>query len=346
MAVARSAGPTAVSGSDLRAEDIVTADVLVSGKRVIILTADEQGLVVGGVSTKAHRVIITGKDGVSYQGRMFRGRLEALWQKPGGRAQVLLVHPLPMESYLVGIVSGELPKDWPLEAMKAQAVAARTYALYQKFHAPDRPYHMESSVLDQVYGGIQRESAAARSAVMATAGEVLTYRRRPIRAYFHSCCGGRTESAADGWGTPLDYLPSVECGFCGDCPRLTWTLRYGLEKLGADLRERKLGVGSIKEAGVSRTTPTGRAAELKVIGTQKTQTLHPEDLRRLLGYDNLRSRAFSIKRDGSELVFTGRGSGHAVGMCQWGARGMALSGYSYRGILERYYPGNRLLRMY
>ncbi|MEW5849206.1 MAG: SpoIID/LytB domain-containing protein [Myxococcota bacterium] len=346
MAVARSTGPVGVSGGDLRAEDIVTGEVLVTGKRVIIIGADDQGLTVAGQPTRAHRVVITGRDGVSYQNRTFRGRVEALWQKQRGRAQVLLVHPLPLEQYLVGIVSGELPKDWPLEAMKAQAVAARTYAIYQKFHAPDRPYHLESTVLDQFYGGTQRETPQARAAVAATAGEVLTYRRRPIRAYFHGCCGERTESAKDGWGTNEPYLPSVSCGFCNDCGRYRWSLRLSLGALSSALQSRKLGVGQVQDVTVTRKTATGRVAELVVEGTTGKRKLTGEDLRRVVGYDNLRSRLFTVRKDGTELVFDGKGSGHAVGMCQWGGRGMALEGQGYRAILERYYPGARLLRMY
>ncbi|MBI5494747.1 MAG: SpoIID/LytB domain-containing protein [Deltaproteobacteria bacterium] len=346
MAVARVNGLVSVSGTDLAAEDIVTGDVLAQGKRVITVGADDAGLTVMGKPTRARRVIIGGKEGVAYGGRLFRGRLEALFQKVRGRSQVLLVHPLPLETYLVGIVSGELPPSWPLEAMKAQAVAARTYAVYQKFHAPDRPYHMESGVLDQVYGGVQRENATARAAVAATTGQVLTWRRRPIRAYFHACCGDTTESAEDGWGTTEPYLKVVACGFCKDCGRYTWTLKLTPTELGDALREARLDVGAVQDVTVPRRTRTGRAAMVAVAGSARTRTMHAEDLRRILGYDRLRSRMFTVKREGGNLVFDGKGSGHAVGLCQWGARGMGQQGMDYRTILGRYYSGARIMRMY
>ncbi len=346
LAVARVAGPASLSGTDLTAEDIVTGDIITSGKRIITVGADDKGLTVQGKPTRARRIIISGPQGLSYQGRAFRGRMEALYQKVRGRASVLLVHPLPMETYLVGIVSGELPPSWPLEAMKAQAVAARTYAIYQKFHAPDRPYHLDSGVLDQVYGGVQRENPTARQAVAQTRGQVLTWRRRPIRAYFHACCGGDTENARDGWGTNEPYLQSVSCGHCNDCGRFAWTLKVPVTQLGTALATQKLEVGDVMDVAVTRRTATGRAAQVTVTGSNRTRAMHAEDLRRILGYDQLRSRNFSVKKDGAVLVFEGRGSGHAVGLCQWGARGLANKGGEYESILTRYYPGARIRRMY
>jgi stage II sporulation protein D len=346
LAVARVPGPASVSGTDLSVEDMVTGDVLVAGKRIVTVGADDVGLTVMGKPTKARRVLITGRDGVSYQGRSFRGRVEALYQKLRGRASVLLVHPLPIETYLVGIVSGELPPSWPLEAMKAQAVAARTYAIYQKFHSPDRPYHLDSGVLDQVYGGAQRENATARQAVAATRGQVLTWRRRPIRAYFHACCGGQTESAQDGWGTNEPYLKAATCGFCKECGRFNWTLKVPLAQLESVLNAQKLEVGTVKNVTVTQRTQTGRAAQVTVEGSARSRAMHAEDLRRLLGYEQLRSRNFSVTRDGQTLTFEGRGSGHAVGLCQWGARGQAQQGTDYVDILARYYAGARIMRMY
>lgn len=346
IAVARLPGPVSFSGTDLKAEDIVTAQVLASGKRVITVGAGSDGLMVLGRPTRAHRVIVTGDGGVSYQGRAFRGVIEVLYHRVKGRPQVLVVHPLPIERYLVGILAGELPSNWPLETMKAQAVAARTYAVYQKFHAPDRPYHMESGVLDQVYGGVQRETPDARAAVAATAGQVLTWRRRPIRAYFHACCAGHTESAREGWGTPLAYLPGSTCGFCNQCSRFSWQFKASLKEVGDALTRARVGVGTLDQVSVSKRTGTGRAAQVKVHGSGGTRTLHGEDLRRILGYDRVRSRHFDIKLQGQGILVTGKGSGHAVGLCQWGARGMAQAGKDYKTILERYYPGTRLQKMY
>lgn len=346
IAIGRVQGPVSLSGTDLSAEDIVTGEVLATGKRVITLGADDAGLTLMGRSARARRVIVRGKDGVSYQGRLFNGRVEALFQKAKGRSQVLLVHPLPLERYLVGIVSGELPPSWPLEAMKAQAVAARTYAVYQKFHAPDRPYHMDSGVLDQVYGGVQRETPNARAAVAATAGQVLTWRRRPIRAFFHACCAGHTESAAAGWGQPEPYLPGSACGFCNDCGRLNWTHKVTAVDLAAALDKGNVPVGSVLDLTVTQRTATGRAGQVTVRGSKATRVLHAEDIRRILGYDKVRSRLFNIRRDGGAFSMEGKGSGHAVGLCQYGARGMANSGSAYTAILQRYYPGTRIQRMY
>jgi stage II sporulation protein D len=346
IAIARVAGSATLSGNALKLEDVLTGREIAANKRTLVLGLGEETLNLAGNATHSRRLLVTGPQGVTYQGRTFRGRVEVLWHRHKGSAQLLLVHPLPIETYLVGIIAGELPPRWPPEAMKAQAVAARTYAVYQKFHAPDRPYHLDSGVLDQVYGGVQHETGQARDAVMATEGEVLTYQRRPIKAYFHACCGQQTESARDGWGTPEPYLPSVACGFCQDCGRRQWTLKVLRGNLAHLLRAKSLGVGDVRQLSVTRTTATGRAAAIEVHGTAGTQRMHAEDLRRILGYDQLRSRQFTVRTEGEALVFSGQGSGHAVGMCQWGARGKALAGSGYRDILTHYYPGARIQRMY
>ena len=160
-----------------------------------------------------------------------RGEVVAV---PRGK-KVLLVNVLPLEDYVAAVLGGEMPVTFPMEALKAQAVAARTYALNKKLEALSEAVHLGSSVLAQVYGGLNRENPRTRAATEATAGQVLTWELAPIEAYFHSSCEGRTETGLAALGRDLPYLKSVDCN-CKPGPATRWTL-----ELSADQLERALG---------------------------------------------------------------------------------------------------------
>jgi stage II sporulation protein D len=139
-------------------------------------------------------------------------------------SQLQLINVIALEDYLAAVLGSEMSVDFPIEALKAQAVASRTYALHRKIEMLDKPYHLASSVLSQVYKGIHREAAKTREAVVATQGEVLTFDLAPVEAYFHASCGGHTEAGREALGRDLPYLQSVDCP-CGDLAlsaRLIW----------------------------------------------------------------------------------------------------------------------------
>ncbi len=311
----------------------------------LVLAPTKRGILVGGkpVDTDLLRIRSTGD--LTLRGHTYRRELEVSHRSFRGRAELLVVHPLPLETYVVGIVSSELPHKWPLEALKAQAVAARTYAVWQKYRRLELPYHMESTVLDQVYHGKQRESDLARTAAEQTRGIVMTHARRPVQAYFHAACGGRTESARAGWGNALPYLPGSPCRKCNAAPRYKWSADVSADDMtkamGHVLGER------VTDVVVVTRTKTGRVAKVKVAGPGKSRTITGGDLRRLVGYTKLWSTQIdSIQKTRAGFHFVGRGAGHGVGMCQWGARGFAEAGTPYDKILENYYPGAVLTRMY
>ena len=247
-----------------------------------------------------------------------------------------LINVIPLEDYLAAVLGSEMPVSFPLEALKAQAVAARTYALQKKLAAYDSPYHMGSSVLHQVYGGLNREDAKTRMAVEATRGEVLTYELAPIEAYFHASCGGHTESGQDALGRELPYLQAVECP-CGQLPASRWSATVSESELRSALRQSPEGFR------VTGRTSTHRVTRVITSGGGAMEGV---ELRRRLGYTRLKSLDFDVERGSHGYVFTGRGYGHGAGLCQWGAKVLADRAWSYQDILSHYYPGAELQHLY
>jgi stage II sporulation protein D len=249
---------------------------------------------------------------------------------------------LRLEDYVAGVVGGEMPASFPPEALKAQAVAARSYALTRKIdaQAAGRAWDIGTGVLAQVFA--RKPAAEALAAAEATAGEVLAIGMEPVEAYFHASCGGRTEGGLAALGRDLPYLASVECGRCGQAPGARWSVRVGARELGdaAGL------AGPATAARVQARTPTGRAETVGVQAGDRRVSLAAVDLRQRLGFSRLPSLAFEVRAVAGGFVFDGRGQGHGAGLCQWGAAGLAREGKTYREILLHYYPGTEVLRMY
>ncbi len=268
---------------------------------------------------------------------------------PATRAEELVrvragseVKELRLEDYVAGVVSGEMPSSFPAEALKAQAVAARSYALTRKIEAQaaNRAFDIGTGVLHQVWS--ERPSAAARAAAEATAGEVLVAGREPVEAYFHAACGGRTENGLAALGRDLPYLASVACGKCDDAPGVAWKVRVSAAELA-----RAAGLpGKAAAARVSARTATGRAERIEVTAGGRSASVAAVDLRQRLGFERLPSLAFDVRAERGGFVLDGRGRGHGAGLCQWGAAQLAREGVGYREILARYYPGTDVVRMY
>lgn len=290
---------------------------------------------------RVRRVLVEAQDAVRVDRGVYFGRIEVAVQKGGRRLMVL--NRLRLEVYLLGIVGSEMNPEWPLQALKAQAVAARTYAMQRRamMRAANRPYDLASTVISQVYKGAERIRPSVIEAVRATRGEVLSHRHDLVEALFHSTCGGRTVSAKNAFTSKVDYLVSRPCEWCRASHRYRWKLSFRLSEVGQKLSRFKLISGKILEF---RRRPTD--AKVKVRDPKGWRALRPRDVRRAIGFGVLYSERFTAKTVNGRVEIRGRGFGHGVGMCQWGARGLALEGKSHVEILEHYYPGTRLLRLY
>jgi len=302
------------------------------------VTAHGEGLRVGPLETGPSALIVSARP--LHLGDRVLSTV-ALVERNGERLR--LIEELPLDDYVAGVVSGELPSSFPAEAQKAQAVAARTYALVKKIEAEvaGRSFHLGANVLSQVYAGAAPHSAA-RAAADATRGEVLVLGNEPVEAFFHSSCGGRTERGLDALGRDLPYLVSVPCGRCNDARGARWTL----SRSGAELGQ-ALGLGGpVTALKVTEQTASGRVSRVELTVGGQRLGLTAVELRQRLGFGRLPSLAFEVKEKGGSFTFTGRGQGHGAGLCQWGAAGMAKEGKGYRDILRTYYPGTELAKLY
>jgi stage II sporulation protein D len=261
--------------------------------------------------------------------------------------RLVTVNTLDLEDYVAAVVASEIPAGWPSEALRAQAVAARTFAVAQKIaQGPGARAHLGASVLDQVYKGAAHPDSGALKAARATAGEVLTWGAAPIAAYFSASCGGVSESAEAAFALERGLAPYLRGGFEDDADAREWTVRIGVAEISAALRKADRFRAGVNGVAVASRTASGRARTMRLQTSAGPRPLLAVELRQIVGYGRLPSLLFDVAMDGSTAVFHGRGSGHGVGLCQWGARGRARRGESYREILAHYYPGAELRRMY
>jgi stage II sporulation protein D len=254
-----------------------------------------------------------------------------------GRAGVQLINVLALEDYLAGVLGSEMPSSFPMEALKAQAVAARTYALQKKLEGYDTPWHLGSSVISQVYKGLEAHDPRTREAVESTRGQILTFRLQPIEAYFHASCGGRTESGLDALARDLPYLKSVECP-CSALPQSHWTLNLSRAEA-----QKALGGPKPSALRVLGTSRTGRAQRVEL---SPGRSLDAVTFREKLGYLKVKSLQFEVQPNKDGWQLSGKGFGHGAGLCQWGANALAEKGQGYAKILAHYYPGTELQTLY
>lgn len=248
--------------------------------------------------------------------------------------KVTAINWIDLEAYLYSVLGAEMPASWPQEALKAQAVAARSYALSRRSRTQNDLYDLGGTTTHQVYKGLASEAASTVAAVNATQGQVLTYGNQIIEAVFHSSSGGHTENAEDVWQSSRPYLRSV-VDFDQDAPVFRWAETFSAQQFS----QRITGIGRLQSVAPERITPQGRVVSMRLQGNQGSRVLTGAELRQALG---LRSTLFSIAVNGDSVQVNGRGYGHGIGMSQWGARAMAAQGYGYQQILAHYYQGTML----
>jgi stage II sporulation protein D len=329
IAVGPETGLAAVSGEGLSCgDDLDEGEFVALGKARLVLRRTERGLLLDDAPIPGDAIRCRGQGALEVNGVRVQGDVVVL----KGRRELVVVNVLPLEAYLQGVLGSEMPKSFPLEALKAQAIAARTYALNKKLEQYGQPFHLGSSVISQVYKGLAADDPRTREAIEATKGLVLTWQLQPIEAYFHASCGGRTESGAEALGRDLPYLQSVSCP-CGKLPTSHWTLKVAPKELGAK-------AATLQVQGRS---PTGRVRRVQV----GPRSLDAVSFRERIGYMRLKSLDFEVAAQAKDgWVLKGHGFGHGAGLCQWGARVLADGGKDFRQILEHYYPGTELQTLY
>jgi len=288
------------------------------------------------IPAKNERIVRLGsmKGDLLVMGAHYSGNIN-VWR---GRNGLYIVNELPLEEYIKDVVAVEVNKDWDMEALKAQAVVSRTYALYQKTTNGNRLYHIASSVIDQLYKGNNHDIRIAY-AVEATSGEVLTFNNSLIEAFYHSTCGGMTESPEEVFGISYPYLKPVESD-CALSPYAVWERTIPRDEI-----EESLNVSAVESITIQSFTSSGRARELEILTNNGITILNATDFRKALGWKRIPSTSFRISRHNDSFVFEGKGYGHGVGLCQWCALKMSREGKNYKEILSHFYPGTTI-RLY
>lgn len=254
---------------------------------------------------------------------------------------------LLLEDYIIGAVAAEMPASFEIDALKAQAICARTYAFHKLLE--DKKYPGGANLSDDInscqayiskeefyrrHPGYKDLYKKVREVVEQTRGEIMIYDDEPIDALYHSTCGGRTESAINVWEKNIPYLRSVKCRYCKQSRHYEGVQVFSVQDFATSL-----GVNNIQpQIQVSEKTPSGRVKKIKI----NDKELSGEQLRHILG---LPSTWCSFKVNAQQVNIESRGYGHGLGLCQYGANGMALEGKTYNQILKHYYQGIKLSRL-
>ena len=309
----------------------------------VLFAPDNSSLIINGATRTAAPVRIEpdGSRMLSVDGKPYPGLLvvKAL------HGHLLVVNHVPLEEYLCGVLPREMAPSWPLEALKAQAVAARTYALYHMLLRRSDDYDVLATTSAQVYGGSEKDYPVVRSAVDATRGLVLAEGGRLALTLFHANSGGRTESLEDIWGGRLSCLMSVEDPFSNNYSGDTWEKTLPAQEIAAAFGQFGIAAGAIKDITPVERSASGRIKKLKITAQGETFFLSGNSFRLIVGPGKVKGTNFTVQKDKADFVFKGTGYGHGAGMSQWGAYGMAKKGYDYKAILAHYYAGAQAVRI-
>ncbi|MBO7238072.1 MAG: SpoIID/LytB domain-containing protein [Elusimicrobiaceae bacterium] len=295
-----------------------------------------------GALTTGSPIIITPSSGVqlTFQKNTYTGKLYLI---PSGSTLSVVEHT-DLENYLLGVLPYEMSHTWPLEALKAQAVAARTYTKMQ-LKEDKSDFDLYNDVRSQMYKGSGKVYDSVRKAVTATRGQVLTYKDNLFNTYYHANCGGATDDAKIWTGSKeptIKPLQGVSCKTDSHSKSYSWNATVPLKSINSFVNQNGLS-GSVKKIKIAERTRTKRAVTLQFTTAKGSKTLSCAKFRLAVGPSLLKScKITSISAKSSGFAFAGNGYGHGIGMCQDGAKGMAEKGKNYKQILAHYFPSSDL----
>lgn len=306
------------------------------------ITVTEAGISTGANFFESDRLYCAAARGTLSVNRLpIAGTLEILRTLTPPR--LTATYDVPLEQYIVHVVSGEMPPEWPADALKAQAVVARSYALVQFFrhHNSTRLYDVLANV-DQAFKPGFVAAPAIAAAVGATRGEIVMRGKEVLKTYYHACCGGRTLPASAVWGSPGEAdLVAVKDPFCSDAPHFAWETQISRATLEQQLAAQGIVTPGIRNIDVEIGPDGDHASRIILATAGDPLPINANRFRHILGTETVRSTWITIKAKSDGWRIRGRGFGHGVGLCQWGAKGMAERGKRYEEILRFYYPQGR-----
>ena len=320
---------------------LVANDKKVSHKGNLDIKFHKQGILLNNRLLKAHSIEVLGSSYFSVNKRTYRGAFIIHREKNG----LSLVNNVELEQYLLSVVPSEVYKSWDSETLKAQAIAARTYALYEiqrSRHNKNRKFDVFSDTRSQVYKGVQEEHRNTSRAVLATIGQVLTYKGALIKSYFSSSIGGMSAAGYE-IGDNKPYLQPIKSYTSKQNPNNLWAIQVPLKKVQVQYK-----TSPIKSVDVVSRSTSGRINKINIKDSKgKITSVRGDHFRAKMGYSNMKStRAqMGISKSGN-LVIKGSGYGHGVGMGQWEAEELARRGANYPQILSHFYQGTSLKKIY
>jgi len=287
---------------------------------------------------------------VKINGNIYPGEIE-VFSKNG--KTVSLLNILDVETYLYGVLPYEIAPSWTEEMLKVQAIIARTYTIINLNRHKDEGFDLCSTVHCQVYKGINENmELRIKKAVDSTKGFVVVDEKNGdlVITYYHAACGGATENVSEIWPEVKDVktLSGVKCDFCKNSPYYEWNYPFDIEKFVIKLKVNGYNIGDkIKNILVLSKTNHGRTKNLQIVGNKNTVEISGETLRKILGYNNLKStKIYKIEVKDNKIYFYGKGWGHGVGLCQWGANELTKQDKSFREVIEYYYPKAKIKKLY
>lgn len=326
-----------------------------AGKRISV-SRKGKDIVLEGKAFSAPVYFVTGNEEAAFsvKGNRYRGEMKIIpsaWNNG-----ITVVNRVPMELYLKGVVPSEIVPSWRSDAIKAQAVAARTYAVYHKNGYRSDGYDVTDDTRSQVYRGCSAETAATNKAVEETAGEIITYNGKAIDALFHANGGGYTENSENVWGSYVPYLRGVKEENSAAVNR-SWRKTVSIDSFSNAISRAGYHVGTVKKIGLSKLhMGNNKAKDRGISGRVKTMEITGKSGRKIIPGEviqsafDLDSTLFDIAAKGNNLIITGYGFGHGLGLSQWGAEAMAEKNGDgkeyYKKILLHYFTGSQIEKIY
>lgn len=314
--------------------DLATNEIILTtyGWKNGFIKATQEGLEVKDKGVFSSPILLKPIVGanVLVNGNKYRGEIEIR----RNRNEIRIINIIDLEKYLYGVLKNEMSAKAPIEALKAQAVIARTFALTNLKKHEAEGYHLCQKVHCQVYKGMDTEAESVIKAVDATQGQVLTYNGEIANTLYHAWCGGMTANPNSVWGQNISYLNEVYDPFCKNTANKEWKYIISLNEL-----QNIFNTGNISSIYIDSKNEGGRVNNVIINHTNGLTTIPSHKFRSMVGFDKIWSTMFTIKSNGDKAVFQGKGKGHGVGLCQKGAIAMAELGYNYKQILGFYYQG-------
>ena len=326
---------------DAETDELLIKKIMLKKGTKIKYTAE--GIVFDNKITDSRTIVIIpfSKKDLNIRGTLYRGKI---YIKKTNRG-LDVINYVDLEDYLKGVVPKEIYSFWPFAAIKAQAIAARSYAVNEILRRKNKEYDLKADTYSQVYGGQSGETWRTSRAVDKTSGEVLEYKGRLLACYFHACCGGSTQNALRLWNEGSAPLRGVKCGMCRKSPHYKWQVQISANKILAAMRKKGFSITKIDNIKIGPRDKSGRIEYIRVKSSGKWYKIKTEDLRALLGRSVLKSSNFQVKKYPLFYIFKGQGWGHGVGMCQWGAFYLSLKRWKTEKILNKYYPGAKIISL-